>query len=113
MLTPTHPISPVRTKMAQSSAARPTQLHTSQAQEFPVLRLTLADQQGSIQRMTLLSTRPISSSLDSPEGLAHIEALAALADLHLLEIHQLSHLHLEMRSHPPSEPPGAEHYGLV
>lgn len=99
--------------MAQSSAVRLTQLQTSQAQEFPILRLTLEDQQGTIQRMTLLSTQPMSSSLDSPEGLAHIEALANLADLHLLEIQQLSHLHLEMRSHPPSEPPGVEHYGLV
>lgn len=88
--------------MAPSTAFRPIARiqPAAQAQEFPVLRLTLQGPDGEIQRMTLLST----IGHDFVAAQAHwlvprIHALAAQAQLRVIEIQQLSHMHIEMRHH--------------
>lgn len=93
--------------MAPSTAFRPI-AHiqpAAQAQELPVLRLTLQGPDGEIHRMTILSTVE-SRGPFSRATIEQIEVLAGLANLRVLEIHRLSHIHLEMRSHPEEVPHG-------
>lgn len=92
-----------------------TRLQPRHLQEFPVLRLVLEDSDGSIQRMTLHSTRPLISDFSDGQALVHIRALTQLTGTRVREVQQLTTMSLEMRSHPiASPPPQADSmYGLI
>lgn len=93
--------------MAPSTAFRPIARiqPAAQAQELPVLRLTLQGPEGEIQRMTLLSTIGHDSVAAQAHWLVpHIHALAAQAAMRVIEIQQLSHMHVEMRRHSEFTP---------
>jgi hypothetical protein len=81
-----------------------------------VLRLVLEDPDGSIHRMTLMSTRPLLSDFSDGQALHHIRALTALTGTKIKEVQQLSTVAMEMRSRPPAAAPSKERdqlYGVV
>lgn len=98
--------------MPKSTPPRPTRLHAHQAQEFPIFRLTLEDQAGLIQRMTLCSTFRPTQDQETACAL-QMESLARQVQMRVRKVEFLSQVHLEMRAHPPDEVPGSDPYGFA
>ncbi len=67
-------------------------------EESPVLRLTLECADGTTQRMTLHSTRPLQTNLEDGRAIKHIKALAQLSGARITSVQQLTTVSAELRA---------------